>query len=414
MGRLSNYFAGKLSNLIKRDALSDPNHWINALSLNGRTAAGINITQQSALSTSAVFACVRVLSESIASLPLKIYRKTDGGTKKEAVNHPIAKLLNTDGPTPWLTAPEFWEMQAGHNALRGNAYSYKVRNGAGAYIGFVPLNPANIQIDVKLDDFSEPKILYKYTVEGRGQPVDIPAADIWHLKGISSDGFVGLSPLTLAREAIGLSLAAESHGSVYFKNGAKPSGVVSYPGKLKETAYLRFKESIQEAISGDNKFKALLLEEGASWAQVGMSNENSQFLETRQFQVEDIARMFRVPNILIGHPDKTSTYASAEQFMISFVTHTLRPWLVRLEKSITKHLLADDRQNYFAEFKIDGLLRGDVKSRYEAYALAIQNTWMSTNEVRALENMNPREGGDVYENPNIQVKKDGNSTDTQS
>ena len=179
-----------------------------------------------------------------------------------------------------------------------------------------------MHIDVKLDDFSRPEILYKYTVDGRGQPVDIPADDIWHLKGISSDGFVGLSPLTLAREAIGLTLAAETHGSIYFKNGAQPSGVVSYPGKLKETSYVRFRNSIQEAIAGSNKFRAVVLEEGASWAPVGMSNEISQFLETRQFQVEDIARIFRVPNILIGHPDKTTTYASAEQFMISFVTHT--------------------------------------------------------------------------------------------
>jgi len=412
MGRFNNYLAAKLLVYLKRDALSDPNHWIANLT-HAQSAAGVNVTATNALQTSTVFACVRVLSETIASLPLKIYRKREDGTKKEAVGHPLSILLNRIGPNPWQTAPEFWEMQCGHNALRGNAYSYKVKNGNGVYIGFVPLNPANMQIDVKLDDFAKPVILYKYTVEGRGQPVDIPAADIWHLKGISTDGFTGLSPLSLAREAIGLSIAAESHGSVYFKNGARPSGVVSYPGKLKEPAYARFKDSIQDAISGGNKFKALLLEEGATWAQVGMTNNDSQFLETRQFQVEDIARIFRVPNILIGHPDKTSTYASAEQFMISFVTHTIRPWLVRLEKSISKHLLADERQSYFAEFKVDGLLRGDIKSRYDAYAVSIQNTWMCPNEVRALENMDPREGGDVYENPNINVKaqqdkKEGN------
>ena len=154
-----------------------------------------------------------------------------------------------------------------------------------------------------------------------------------------------------------------------------------------------------------------MLEEGATWTQVGMSNEDSQFLETRQFQIEDIARFFRVPTILIGHPDKTSTYASAEQFMLSFVQHTIRPWLVRIEKSILKHLIDESEQkDYFAEFKIDGLLRGDIASRYQAYAIARQNTWMSANEIRALENMNPIDGGDVYENPNITTGNDTSDT----
>jgi len=158
----------------------------------------------------------------------------------------------------------------------------------------------------------------------------------------------------------------------------------------------------------------LLLEQGATWNQIGLSNGDSQFLETRQFQVEDIARIFRMPAILIGHPDKSSTYASAEQFMISFVVHTIRPWLVRIEKSITKNLLNEDRQTYFAEFKVDGLLRGDSKSRAEFYASAIQNTWMSPNEVRGLENLDPRAGGDVYENPNVKAKENGTGkTDVQ-
>ena len=413
MGNLKSYIARKLSDLIKRDALSDPNHWI-LQHVSPATSAGVTVTAQNALQTSAVFACVRVLAETIASLPLKIYRRQQDGTKKEAPTHPLYNLLNRVGPNPWQTAPEFWEMQCGHNALRGNAYAFKSRNGAGQFAGFIPLNPANMQIDVTVDDFTEPRIIYRYTPDGRGQAVDIPADDIWHLKGISSDGFTGLSPLSLAREAIGLSIAAESHGSVYFKNGARPSGVAQYPGKLKEDAYDRFKKSIQENISGDNKHKVLLLEQGATWNQIGLSNGDSQFLETRQFQVEDIARIFRMPAILIGHPDKSSTYASAEQFMISFVVHTIRPWLVRIEKSITKNLLNEDRQTYFAEFKVDGLLRGDSKSRAEFYASAIQNTWMSPNEVRGLENLDPRAGEDVYENPNVKAKENGTGkTDVQ-
>ena len=403
MGRIVNFFAEQA----EKHGLNvnDPNHWIlQRLGIVG-TSAGVNVTAATALSTSAVFACVRVIAETIASLPLKIYER-DGDARKPDPAHPLYALLNSTGPNPWQTAPEFWEMMLGHNVLRGNAYAFKVVDGNRKLLGLVPLDPSCIEVDAKGNGIEQAEITYTYNTAEKKR-VQIPFDDIWHLKGISSDGFVGLSPLSLAREAIGLSLAAESHGSIYFKNGAKTSGVVSYPGKLKEPAYERFKESVQEAISGENKFKVLLLEEGASWSQVGMSNEDSQFLETRQFQVEDIARIFRVPTILIGHPDKASTYASAEQFMISFVTHTIRPWLVRLEKSISKHLLSEkDRPRYFAEFKVDGLLRGDTKSRYEAYAIARQNTWMNANEIRALENMDPRAGGDIYENPNVKVKKD--------
>lgn len=403
MGRIVNFFAKQAE---KRGLnVNDPNHWLlQALGKMG-TSAGVNVTEAAALSTSAVFACVRVIAETIASLPLKIYRR-EGDAKAPAPDYPLYAMLNSIGPNPWQTAPEFWEMMLGHNVLRGNAYAFKVKDGTtkNNLLGLVPLDPSRMQTDTKGNSIEQAEITYSYSTNDKKR-VEIPFEDIWHLKGISSDGFVGLSPLSLAREAIGLSLAAESHGSIYFKNGAKTSGVVSYPGKLKETAYERFKESVQEAISGENKFKVLLLEEGASWSQVGMSNEDSQFLETRQFQVEDIARIFRVPTILIGHPDKTSTYASAEQFMISFVTHTIRPWLVRLEKSITKHLIAEnDRRKYFAEFLVDGLLRGDTKSRYESYAIAIQNTWMNPNEVRALENMDPRDGGEIYENPNVKAK----------
>lgn len=403
MSMISDFFYRRFENYLQRSNLiGDPNHWINSL-VQSDTAAGVNVDAQTALQTSTVFACVRVISETIASLPLKIYRRQSDGSKKEAPEHPLSRLLNKVGPNPWQTAPEFWEMQCGHNALRGNAYSYKVRDGNGRFIGFVPLNPAGMEVDVKIDNFQSPKITYKYSPANGGKQVDIPASDIWHLKGISSDGFTGLSPLSLAREAIGLSIQAEKHGSVYFKNGARPSGVAQYPGKLKEDAYQRFKKSIQDKISGDNKFKVLLLEMGATWMQIGLSNEDSQFLETRQFQVEDLARIFRVPAILIGHPDKSSTYASAEQFIISFVIHTIRPWLVRIEKSISKYLLSDERQNYFAEFLVDGLLRGDSKSRAEFYASAIQNEWMNSNEVRAKENLDPRPGGDVYQNPNVKT-----------
>ena len=394
----------------KRSSLSDPNHWILKSLQSIITKAGINVTAEKALASSAVFACVRVIAETIASLPFMMYRRIADDQREAAREHPLYPLLYAPGPNPWQTGPEFWEMQIGHNALRGNSYSFIMRNGNGQIVGLIPLNPDSMNVKVVINDYQTPEITYQYQSAGMNKSVDIPASSIWHLKGISSDGFVGLSPLTLAREAIGLSIAAEEHGSVYFKNGAKASGIASFPGKLKEESYQRFKNSMQEAISGDNKFKILLLESGCTWTNIGLTNEDSQFLETRQFQVEDIARIFRVPAILIGHPDKASTYASAEQFMISFVTHTIRPWLVRIEKSIHKYLIPENEQrDYYAEFNVDGLMRGDTKSRYEAYASAITNLWMSPNEARKKENMPPRDGGDEFKNPNTTKSGDPNA-----
>jgi len=256
---------------------------------------------------------------------------------------------------------------------------------------------------VKLKEKSSTDIIYEYT-DPNGQPQEFDAYDIWHLKGLSSDGFLGLSPIAMAKQAITLSSVAEGHGVSYFQNGARASGVAKLPGVLKEDAYNRLQESITAGLTGDNKFKVLLLEQGLEFTPISLTNEDSQYLETRQFQTQEIARIFRVPTILIGHPDKASTYASAEQFMMSFVVHTIRPWLVRIEQSIAKNLLADsERDEYFAKFKIEGLLRGDTKSRYAAYASARQARWMSANEIRALEDMDPIPGGDDYENPAIDI-----------
>ncbi|GAG33780.1 unnamed protein product, partial [marine sediment metagenome] len=209
-----------------------------------------------------------------------------------------------------------------------------------------------------------------------------------------------------------LAKVAEDHGISYFQNGARASGIAKLPGMLKEAAKNELKKSIQEGMTGDNKFKVLVFEQGMEWQQVSLTNEDSQYLETRNFQVADIARIFRVPLVLIGHQDKAPTYASNEQFMLSFVTHTIRPWVVRIEQSANKALLTEEeRKTFFWKFKIEGLLRGDTKTRYEGYASAIQARWMSPNEVRALEDMNPRDGGDEFLNPAIDPNKQGDKPD---
>ena len=395
MGKISDFF----TSIVEKRSISDPNHWIVRLTNSLTTKSGQNITPETALYTSAVFACIRVISETVASLPLMIYRKKDGGGKEVFDTHPLYPIIH-DSPNPWQTKFEFFEMETGHVALRGNGYNFIVRDQAGRIKGFVPLNPSRMTIEVD-GDFDVPNIKYRYVAEGIENEQLFNFDEIWHLKGISSDGITGISPLTMARESIGLAQAAEGHGATFFKNGAQPSIVAKVPGKLHEDTRKSLRDSIQNAVGGDNKFRVLLLEQGLDAQSIGMTNADSQYLETRQFQVEEIARIFRVPSILIGHSNNNSTYASAEQFMLSFVTHTIRPWVSRIEQSINKYLLSDqDRKaGVFAEFKLDGLLRGDTQSRYTAYASALQNMWMTRNEVRGLENLNPAPDGDKFENP---------------
>jgi len=384
-------------------------HWIVRLT-DSLARAGADVTGDGAMRQTAVFACVRVLSETIASLPLILYKRGEGDSKEPARDHYLYSMLH-DTPNNFQTALEFFEMAVGHICLRGNAYSFLERDGRNQILRIVPFHPD--RITPKMMDASKQILAYEYT-DDIGKRTLYDAEDIWHLKGLSSDGFVGISPVEMARRAIYLASVAEDHGATYFANGARASGIAKLPGILKADAKLRLQESLQKAMSGDNKFKVVVFEQGLDWTQLSLTNEDSQYLETRAFQVEEIARIFRVPAILIGHPDKSSTYASAEQFMMSFVVHTLRPWLVRIEQSINKFLLTDqERKSYFARFKLDALLRGDIVSRYAAYAVARQNKWMSANEIRALEEMNPIPGGDVYENPAIDMTGKGGSPDAE-
>lgn len=360
-----------------------------------QSKAGGIVSPDTAMRTSAVYACVRVLSEAIASLPYKVFERTEDG-KSPADSHSLQELFHN--PNDHMTSFEFRETMMAHLALRGNFYAFKEMNGIGKTKGLIILNPARMRV------FEEKgRILYEYTWE-TGMFQVFPAEKIWHVKGLSTDGLVGLSPVSLARESIGLAMATEEYGARLFSNDARPGGVLKTPGVLKEDAQTRLKKSWQDAhAGGSNSHKVAILEDGLEWQSIGFSNDDSQFLETRGFQVEDIARIFKVPSILIGHADKAATFASVEQQNLNFVVHTVRPWAVRIEQSADKNLLsAKDQEKFFTEHNLDGLLRGDKKTRNESYALALQNRYMSVNEVRKLENMNPiGPEGDVFENPNI-------------
>jgi HK97 family phage portal protein len=326
-----------------------------------------------------------------------VFKRQDNGGKVVAFNHSLMRILH-DTPNNIQTSFEFREMMMGHLVLRGNFYALKEMNGAGRVTSLIPLNPDRMKV-AKFNG----ELIYEYTWEDNGQTEVFLQEKIWHVKGLSDDGIIGLTPITIARDAIGLALSTEEYGARFFSNDATPGGILETPGILGEDAAKLLKESWQAAHSGGkNAHNIAVLEQGLSWKAMSVSNEDSQFLETRNFQVEDIARIFRVPAVMIDHPTKTMTFASAEQFFLSFAVHTIRPWLVRIEQSANKNLLTErERKRHFTEHKMEGLLRGDTKTRFEAHALAIQNMWMSPNEVRNLENMNPIPGGDEFKNPNI-------------
>jgi HK97 family phage portal protein len=221
---------------------------------------------------------------------------------------------------------------------------------------------------------------------------------MFHLCGFSTDGITGVNPIQLHRESIGLAMATEEHGARLFSNGAKMGGILRHPQRFKDVETgRRVAQSFDAATSGSNAHRTVVLEEGMEWQQITMNSEDAQFLQTRQYQVEDIARIFRVPPVLIGYSDKASTYASAEQFFLSFVTHTMTPWFVRWEQAIQRDLINEGEQlTHFAEFIVNGLLRGDSQARSDFYTKMFNVGAYSQNDIRAKENENPIEGGDKY------------------
>lgn len=384
----------------KRGDPSDPRHWPELFGkLYGVLSdSGITVNADNAMQASAVYACVRVLAETVASLPLQIFKKRENGGKDLLYTHPLYSLLH-DSPNRYQTSYEHREMYMGHLCLRGNAYDLIFKNGTGI-IELIPLNPGAMKVLV--DDKGVAG--YEYTIKGKTETF-LPD-QIWHKKALSVDGVMGKGVVEVARESIGLALATEKYQGKFFANATKTSGALRVQGKLSEQAYKRLKEQWSGAYADlDKAWGVAIMEEGLEWVQMGLSNKDSQFLELRNFQIEDIARIFRVPTVLLQHHDKSATYASAEQFFLSFIVHSIRPWLIRIEQSINKYLITekDRKAGIFAEHKIDALLRADIDKRYNAYAIAIQNKFMNSNEIRALENMNPRKGGDEYVNPNIGI-----------
>lgn len=362
------------------------------------TSSGLSVTPETAMKCAAVYACVNVLAQSIAQIPLILYRRTykNGREGRErATNHPLYPVIHSR-PNGIMTSFAFREMLTGHTGLRGNAYAFKSVGVRGNVIELIPINPD--MVTVKCANLAAGVTYEVRQQEGNSRPYD--RSQIFHLMGMSFNGYEGVTPLKYARETIGLSLATEKFGSQLFRNGAKMGGLLMYPGKFKsaETAE-KVATSFDAASSGENSHKTVLLEEGMKWEKITMTSDDAQFLETRKFQIPEIARFFRMPLHKIQELDR-ATFSNIEQQAIEFVVDTLGPWLVRWEQSINTQLLSErDQQDYFCEFLVDGLLRGDIKSRYEAYSRGILAGFLNRNEVRAMENRDAAEGLDEFLTP---------------
>ena len=357
----------------------------------GTSGSGKSVTVQSAIQLSTVYACVRVISETIASLPLGIYETVNDGNEK-ATDHPLYRLLH-DEPNSEMTSFVFREVMLAHLLLYGNSYSQIIRSGKNQVIGLYPLLPDHMEVDRD----SKGNLTYTYTTSD-GKTVSIKPRDVLHIPGLGFDGVMGYSPIALEKNAIGLGIASEEYGSKFFSNGARPSGILTHPNTVKNPKALR--ESWNSAYGGSsNSNRVAILEEGMKFEPIAIPNNEAQFLETRKFQVDEICRIFRVPPHLVGNLEH-ATFSNIEHQSIDFAVHTIRPWLVRIEQAMNRALLSDqEKGRFFVQFNIDGLMRGDYKSRMEGYAIGRQNGWLSANDIRALENQNPipaDQGGDAY------------------
>ena len=365
----------------------------------GNSSSGKNVTERSAMQMTAVYCCVRILSEAIASLPLHTYKYAENGSKVKAVEHPLYFLLH-DEPNPEMTSFMLRETMMTHLLLWGNAYAQVIRNMRGEVIGLYPLMPNRMIVDRD----EEGRLYYEYQRTTADAPtmkpetVILSPSEVLHIPGLGFDGLVGYSPIAMAKNAIGMSMACEEYGASFFANGSSPGAILEHPGTLKDPEKVR--DAWNNAFRGSvNANKVAVLEEGMKYTPISINPQEAQFLETRKFQINEIARIFRIPPHMIGDLEKSS-FSNIEQQSLEFVTYTLDPWVIRWEQALRKVLFTpEEKKKYFVKFNVDGLLRGDYQSRMNGYATARQNGWMSTNDIRELEGLDllsDEEGGNLY------------------
>jgi len=356
----------------------------------GSTTSGKTVNEKTAMQTTAVYACVRILAETVASLPLHIYRHSENG-KEKALQHRLYKLLH-DEPNSEMTSFVFRETLMSHLLLWGNAYAQIIRDGRGNVVSLYPLLPDRMTVDRT----SRGELFYEYHKESGS--IILRKEEVLHIPGLGFDGLVGYSPIAMAKNAIGMAIATEEYGARFFSNGASPGGVLEHPGVVKDPK--RIRDSWNEVYQGSaNAHRIAVLEEGMKFQPISIPPEQAQFIATRKYQLNEIARIFRIPPHMIGDLEKSS-FSNIEQQSLEYVKYTLDPWVVRWEMSLQRALLTEkEKQEYFIKYNLDGLLRGDYQSRMNGYAVGRQNGWLSANDIRELEDLNriPDEfGGNLF------------------
>lgn len=380
--------------------INTPEELEQALRTGVLSASGAAVTADTAMRSGAVYASVRLRSSVVANLPIDVKLRVDDRMRKDASDHWLWKLLRRK-PNRWQTPSQFKRMLQTHLLLRGRAYAMIVWSN-GRALELIPLHPDRVECK-QADDLS---LNYVYTRKD-GRQVPLQQKEVLHLVGLTLDGVNGVSVLTYARETIGLALSMENHGATIFKNGARASVVLRHPGKLGKEGLEFLKASLDDyRAGGESEGKALILEEGMETAPLAMTSEDAQWIESRKFSRTDIAMFFGVPPHMIGDTEKSTSWGTGlEQQTQGFITFSAEDDLTTWEETITRDLIPEDEPNLYVRFNRAALVRGDIKTRWEAYSLGRQLKVMSANDVRAMEDMNPIDGGDVYENPLITVDK---------
>ena len=380
-----------------RGNLGDPPQWLQAMFAGSpSSASGVDVVPQTAITLSAVYDCVNILSQTIGALPLSVYEH-QGEQKIRRPDHPLHPILHT-APNPEMTAYTWRAVVMTHLGLWGNHYSQIIRDRLGRVKALWPLSPQRVRVLRKVNTHD----LYYHVAPMYGDTgtYELLPRDVLHIKGLSMNGLVGLSPVGAARESIGLGLAAQEYGARFFSNDANPGGFLEHPGELDDEEYERLKKSIEDQTRGlANKHRMIILEEGMKWNAMSMPPEDAQFLQTRDFQVRDVARFYRMPLYKLSENLSTKN-SNVEQLAIEFITDTIMPWVFNIEAEIDAKLLGDESGTLRSRFMLDELLRGDQKSRYDAYAIGRQWGILSANEIRGKEGLNPIGAkGDVYLEP---------------
>ena len=368
----------------------------------GSTSSGVAVNSDTAMQLSTVYACVKVLYQSIAQMPCHLMERTGEGrdaVTNKATSHRLYRLLH-DQPNSWQTAPEFWGMSVAHDSLRGDFLAFKTMV-RGEVRELLPIDPARV-IEIRQNS----NWSLTYTISKDGVNKEYPQEAIFHIRGLSLNGYSGLNPIAYARESIGLGIASEKFKAKYFGKGMHPGAIITHPMALDPKTHGNMREAMRQKYAGlNNSQDLMLLENGSTITFPPIKLVDQQFLENEKFTQSQIASLFRVPLMLLQAGDDPVSYASAEQFVLSFVTHALTPIVVNIEKAIYRDLLTEEEKGrYFAKFSMNSLLRGDSSSRAKFYRELINAEVLCPNEARELEELNPYDGGWEYRTRTSTVK----------